>query len=92
MNKSYFLYALGRNGECTLNTEAGSAQANKVKVTLVHAESKRRFDQDLYFDAEGKVDLGELKDVQEVNASMQNDSAKVNETWQIGGEGDHVWT
>lgn len=25
VNKNYFLYALGRNGECTLNSEAGSA-------------------------------------------------------------------
>ena len=43
IDKKYFLYALGRNGECTLKNEAGQAQSNKVSVRLTLGSTTQEF-------------------------------------------------
>lgn len=46
----------------------------------------------MYLDAEGKVQLGELKGASKVKATMRTDSADVSERWSIDADGHHVWT
>jgi hypothetical protein len=79
------VYLLGRNGE-------PQARAT-VEIAVKHKDIERAEERDLETDRDGKVKLGELKEVSYVAATATvGNGERISDSWFIAGQEADKWT
>ena len=82
IGKNYFVYCLGRNGEPQTNGTVNLSIKHKDKATVKES---------LDLDKNGRVGLGELKDIEFVSAQIDA-QYNIQETWYINQVDGDQWT